>query len=149
MTMTRSEVYAAINSERNYQDMRRKRDQGQPTHSVADYLLYMEDYLTEARKVASRTWGPTADALTMEVVRKVVALGVAAAEEHGMMQREGFDVIPMEVRIEHLSQTITRAGLMVNPDEDGIAAATRIIPNFGAGDASVKVTQPAPVKPGT
>lgn len=87
----RNDVYAALDSERDYQEMRKQRDDGQPFHSVEEFLLYMEDYLHEARSVASRTWGPDAKPKTLEVLRKVVALGVACMEIHGAPQRAGFE----------------------------------------------------------
>lgn len=88
---SRNDVYAALDSERDYQDMRKSRDQGQEFHSVEEFLLYMEDYLHEARNVASRTWGPEAKPKTLEVLRKVTALGVACMEIHGAPQRAGFE----------------------------------------------------------
>lgn len=86
----RSEVYAALDSERAYQDMRQKRDQGQPFHSLEEFILYMDVYLADAKKIAATTWGPDALPKTLDFVRKVTALGVAAMEQHGAPQREGF-----------------------------------------------------------
>lgn len=94
---SRSEVFAALNSERAYQDMRKKRDQGQTFHSAEEFILYMEHYLHLAREVASTTWGPEAKPKTMEVVRKVTALGVAAMEQHGAPQRPDFNFPAGEV----------------------------------------------------
>ena len=88
---SRADVYRAIDSERDYQEMRVRRDQGNPFHSTEEFLLYMEDYLVEARKVASRTWGPEAKPAILEVIRKVTALGVACMEHHGAPQRAGFE----------------------------------------------------------
>ncbi len=87
---TRKEVYDAIDSERAYQDMRRARDHGQETHSPEEFLVYMQHYLGEALKTAATTWGPSAQLATMEIVRKVTALGVAAMEANGAPRREGF-----------------------------------------------------------
>jgi hypothetical protein len=88
---SRADVYAAINSERDYQEMRVKRDQGNPFHSLEEFILFMDFYLTETKRVASTTWGPEAKPATLEFVRKVVALGVAAMEHHGAPQRKGFE----------------------------------------------------------
>jgi hypothetical protein len=94
-TATRSEVYAAIDSERDYQNMRMTRDGSTSSeahpHEHESFLLYMEHYLHLAREKASMTWGPQAALDTMEVVRKVVALGVACMEAHGAPQRAGFE----------------------------------------------------------
>lgn len=90
---TRAEVYAALDSERDYQDMRTVRD-GSTTarpHSAEEFLVYTQDYLNEALHVASRVWGPEANAKIMEIVRKVSALCVANMEGNGAPQRAGFE----------------------------------------------------------
>ena len=87
---SRAEVYAAIDSERNYQDMRIRRDEGATSHSVTEYATFMRDYAEQATHAASHTWGPLCDAAILEEMRKVVALGVACMEEHGAPHREGF-----------------------------------------------------------
>ena len=84
-----NEALAAVVSERRYQEMRKVRDSGQESHSVGEYLLYMQDYLNEAIHVAARTWGPDAPAKTLEIVRKVTALGFACMEDNGSPKREG------------------------------------------------------------
>lgn len=95
---TREEVYSALDSERDYQEMRRHRD-GSTTvggdgsvhdHTPEEFLIYMQDYLNEALHTASRTWGPTCKPKVMEIVRKVTALGVACMEANGAPRREGF-----------------------------------------------------------
>lgn len=88
----RSEVYKAVDSERDYQDRRIARDGttasgSEHYHTPEEFILYMEDYLNEARHVASRTWGPTAKPAIMELVRKVTALGVACMEANGAPHR--------------------------------------------------------------
>ena len=93
--LTRSEAYSVIDSERAYQEMRMVRDgstslpPGQP-HTPEEFILYMEHYLHLAREKASTVWGPDAKAQTMDIVRKVTALGVAAIEANGCPRREGF-----------------------------------------------------------
>ena len=91
---TRADVYAAIDSERAYQDMRKARDQGQEFHSLEEFVLYRKFYLDETIRVASTTWGPDAQPKTLDFVRKVAALGVAAMEQHGAPQRDGFPADP-------------------------------------------------------
>lgn len=91
---TRQEVYAAVDSERDYQDSRIKNDGSTAPdgkHSPEEYLVYMQDYLNEALHTASRVWGPKARPAIMEIVRKVTALGVAAMEANGAPQRAGFE----------------------------------------------------------
>jgi hypothetical protein len=116
MNATRGEVYAAIDSERAYQDMRKQRDQGAEYHSLEEFLLYMDDYLADAKHIASRTWGPEATPKTLEVLRKVVALGVAAMEQHGAPQREGFSrFVRYDADYEAREQQ-RRKGVLAQPD---------------------------------
>lgn len=101
MSTSRAEAYAALDSERDYQDMRKDRDNGQPSHSPEEYLVYMQDYLNEALHTSARTWGPEAKVAVMEIVRKVTALGVACMEDHGVAQRQGFKRRPLIVVESH------------------------------------------------
>jgi hypothetical protein len=87
MMATRAEVYAALDSERDYQDMRKVRDSGQEFHSVEEFLLYMKVYLDETIAISAHTWGPDAVPKTLEHLRKVTALGVACMEQHGAPHR--------------------------------------------------------------
>lgn len=86
-------VYQAVDGERAYQNMRKGRDSGAHHHSVEEFMIYMEDYLHEARHVVSRTWGPSARLKTLDVLRKVVALGIACMEENGVVFREGYEAV--------------------------------------------------------
>lgn len=85
---TRSEVYSVIDGERDYQEMRRVRDGGQPAHTVTEFLVYMRSYLNEALEKASRVWGEDADPAVLDTMRKVVGLGVACMEENGVVARK-------------------------------------------------------------
>ncbi len=92
---TREEVYAALDSERNYQVSRAEAVSGEGTgehaHSVEEFVLYIDDYLTELKHQLSRTWTPTGEVPeALNTLRKVTALGVAAMEQHGAPKREGF-----------------------------------------------------------
>lgn len=98
MKATRAAVYAAIDSERAYQEMRIARDgttgttgNAEHAHEHESYILYMDDYMRELKHVTSHTWGPGAIPASMNVLRKVVALGVACMEAHGAPQRAGFE----------------------------------------------------------
>lgn len=53
--VAREPIYLAIDSERAYQDMRQARDGGAEKHSVEEFMLYMDDYLKEAKSIAART----------------------------------------------------------------------------------------------
>jgi hypothetical protein len=65
-------------------------DQGEITfeeapHEVEAFIVYMEDYLTEARRQISREAGPENALATL---RKVVTLGLSCFEEHGVPDRD-------------------------------------------------------------
>lgn len=77
----RTEVYKAIDSERDYQD---RRWPGH-THSIPDYILFIEDYLAEARHMVSRS---NNEAAALDTIRKVAALAVICMEEHGAPVRK-------------------------------------------------------------
>lgn len=83
--IARSEVYDAIDSERDYQLVRWGIKGEDAKHSVGDFLTYMDDYLNEAKHRASREDGNSG---ALEVLRKVVALGVACMEQHGAPKRQ-------------------------------------------------------------
>lgn len=86
---TRSEVYAAINSERAYQSAKwtpeTTTSDGQ--HSLEEWLVYMEDYINEAKHILSRESKQVADIKATEIMRKITAMGVAAMEQHGAPRR--------------------------------------------------------------
>lgn len=92
--VSREQVFYALNTERAYQESRIDKDSGSREHTVEDFILFMEHYLFEARRVASTTWGPPAKPATLEFVRKVTALGVACMEKHGAPLRAGFEFCP-------------------------------------------------------
>lgn len=91
----RSAVYAALDSERNYQLKRWGLDDEnqppsldgmeEPAHTPDEFLLYMEHYMHEARVLASTT--PEGNPGVLDMMRKVVALGIACFEQHGILHR--------------------------------------------------------------
>lgn len=83
--IARAEVYSAIDTERDYQLVRWGIKGEDAKHSVGDFLTYMDDYLVEAKHRASREEGNSG---ALEVLRKVVALGVACMEQHGAPKRQ-------------------------------------------------------------
>lgn len=85
--VSRAEVYAALDSERDYQEMRKVRDGGNPSHTVTEFLVYTRSYLNEALEKASRVWGAEADAQVLDTLRKVGGLVVACMEENGAPKR--------------------------------------------------------------
>jgi hypothetical protein len=90
MSTHRLGVFHAISGEREYQE--RKWNAQTTTsggkHVLAEWILYMQDYLDEARKQLSRNPEPEASRLALHTVRKVTALGVACMEQLGAPERE-------------------------------------------------------------
>ena len=86
----RKEVYEAIDSERDYQDTRWNEDTtvSKNVHSFEDWIMYMEDYIAEAKHLLSRTPRQDADPKVCHIMRKVLALGVSSMEQHGAPRRE-------------------------------------------------------------
>lgn len=79
MSASRAEVYRAIDAERDYQDGRwtPKTTSTSGRHSVAEFVLFMDEYLSQARKELSRNGEPAASSMALDTLRKVVAMGVA------------------------------------------------------------------------
>ncbi|KKN34464.1 hypothetical protein LCGC14_0793630 [marine sediment metagenome] len=80
----RRAAFDAINSERDYQDERWGGGHDRE-HSPAEWILYMEDYLAQARSIAATT--PYGKLQVMHAIRKVAALAVAAMEVNGSPKR--------------------------------------------------------------
>lgn len=88
MPASLEEIFAAIRGEREYQDSKGVATDGQPhSHELEGYVLYMDDYLRELKTQMSRIWGPEAKEQGLHTLRKVVTLGVAAMQEHGVRHR--------------------------------------------------------------
>jgi len=79
---TRREVYAAIESERAYQDLRWP----DHDHKVGAFLTYMSDYLLEACHLDSRY--DASEGRPLPVIRKFAALCVVAMEQNGINWRD-------------------------------------------------------------
>lgn len=85
--LTRDQVYAIVSDERDYQDSLASTSETNGQHSIAEFILYMEDYIADARTAASKTWGPMANTVCLDIIRKVTALGVACMEQNGAVDR--------------------------------------------------------------
>jgi len=86
MKATREEVFAAINGERDYQDSKWNPIEDHQ-HSVEEWLVYIDDYVSEAKHALSRK--PYSDSLplALHTLRKIAAMGVAALEQNGVLTR--------------------------------------------------------------
>lgn len=88
---TREEVYEAVDGERAYQT---KWDtaESQGLHETGAFILFMEEYLSEARRLESTREsgnnkpGDEGEG-SLDFVRKVTALGVACMEQNGAPKR--------------------------------------------------------------
>lgn len=101
--MTRNQVFAAIESERDYQD----RKWGTPSehpHEVGGYLTLMQVHLRRAREAWA---GANSDTEALESLRKVLALGVACAEQHGIRARSGSQPVSQRMRGNGYQRTLT------------------------------------------
>jgi len=83
---TRAEVFAAIESERRYQD--KVWPEGAP--SVGDSILLVEEYALKARAAWATEAAPEMEAL--DIMRKIAGIAVRCMEVHGAPQRAGFEV---------------------------------------------------------
>jgi len=81
--MKREDVYKLIDGEREYQDSRWNAETTASggLHAPEEWIVYMEDYLNEAKHILSRENVQTAYPKAMEIIRKVTAMGVAAMEQ--------------------------------------------------------------------
>lgn len=86
-------VLNAILSERSYQIRRwgwRQPDNSfvETQHSVHAFTMFMEDYLNEAKHILSREAEPACHEKALDAIRKVVTLGIACFEQHGVKERD-------------------------------------------------------------
>lgn len=91
--VTRYEVYAVIDGERDYQEGWKDpnlTDSG-GIHSNVEYLVYIRDYVEEALHVASRRPEPESRVHNTHAMRKIAAMAVAAMEQNGVLPRDRTD----------------------------------------------------------
>lgn len=85
---TRQNVYAAIDSERDYQDSKWPQD-GSPGFpnplSIGEQILLAEEYLHQARLAWTQEKRPEMKALN--IIRKVAGICVNCMEQHGAPHR--------------------------------------------------------------
>jgi hypothetical protein len=87
----RQEVYAAIDSERAYQDAgagnAQRHENAPPQLTPGEVILCMEKCLADARDA---WYKPNGGVACLPFLRKTAALGVQAMEHFGAPRREGF-----------------------------------------------------------
>lgn len=88
---TRDEAFDVVDGELDYQE-ERWNSSTTPTegqHTVAEFCLYMEHYLQEARKFLSTQGEPKASEDGLDFIRKVTAMGVNCMMQNGYVRRAG------------------------------------------------------------
>lgn len=88
--LSREQVYVAVDGEREYQEARWN-PETTPSggrHELGAYLIFIDDYLREAKTQLSRGADPKATQDCLNTLRKITALGVACMEEHGAPARK-------------------------------------------------------------
>ena len=89
----RTEVYAAIDSERDYQmqtwptslDPGEDEPKDNP-HTVGEDILLMEEYIERARKAWTEVYD-SSDMEALHMIRKVAGIAVRCMENHGAPKR--------------------------------------------------------------
>ena len=89
---TMEEVFAAIRGEKAYQVKLWGPTETRGDHSVAEFILFIEDYIAEARSLVSRNAGRPADLDALDVLRKIGALAVSCMEQNGVVTRNPDDI---------------------------------------------------------
>ncbi len=84
MKTERAEVYAAIDSERAYQDKIWPGQVGPKEHDLDAFALYVAGYTAKLVEVCSTT---DDSAKRLDFFRKVAGICVAAMEQHGAPKR--------------------------------------------------------------
>jgi hypothetical protein len=81
--MNQQSVFEVIASERDYQDQKWGTPAEHP-HDVGGYLTLIDVHLQRAKNA----WATSnSDAAALESLRKLLAIGVACAEQHGIRGR--------------------------------------------------------------
>ena len=86
MMQTREQVYRAIDSERDHQDRKWGTIQQHP-HEVGAWLTLIRQHLRDAESAWCNSNG---DYMALQEVRKIAAIAVACAEQHGITHRSKF-----------------------------------------------------------
>lgn len=93
--ITREDVYATLNGERDYQDSLSSTSETAGVHTLAEWALYIDAYSNDLKQLLSHTWGPESTWKGLEILRKITAMGVACMEQNGAVPRsESWKVIP-------------------------------------------------------
>jgi len=92
MKASMEDVLDAIKGEREYQDKLWGDAMSGGRHEVPGWILYIEDYLHEARSAVSRYASPECDEKALHTMRKIAAMCVACMEQNGVRFRDMGDL---------------------------------------------------------
>jgi hypothetical protein len=90
MKLSREEVYKLIDGEREYQDKKwlPMPESRHDNHSPEEWLMYIEDYVNEAKHICSREAYGICEPKAMDIMRKIAAMAVCAIEQNGCEPRK-------------------------------------------------------------
>lgn len=88
-SLRQQEALAALVGERAYQDLRWNENTTASAgkHSVTEFIVFIEHYLANAKRVLSMEGEPQATEKALHDIRKVGALCVVAMEQNGVRTR--------------------------------------------------------------
>jgi hypothetical protein len=84
----REEVFAALDQERHYQELKHGNTDHRGVHSATEWLVYIEQYLNAAKHVVTHHSDPDAKKRALCAIRKITAMGVACMEQNGVVTRK-------------------------------------------------------------
>ena len=85
--LNRRVIYAAIDRERQYQQSKRPASH-QNGHEIPGWLAIMRAELAEAEEAWVRGDGAPANTVSLCEILQVIATGIAALEQHGVVERD-------------------------------------------------------------
>jgi len=85
MESTREEVYHAIDTERNYQDMQENLNGWLQKRTVGEWIVLINHYTTKLNEAWTVNTG---DVEALKVMRKIAGIAVHCMEENGAIKRE-------------------------------------------------------------
>lgn len=90
-SLTREEAFDIISGEIDYATGLWNEDTTESggSHSPYEWAYFMEDYMDEMKKIASRKPEPECTELFMDMMRKVTAMGVRSMMQIGCPERKG------------------------------------------------------------
>lgn len=86
MSNSRTETYNVLDGERTYQESLHKKP-GQHPISLPGELILLRVYLRKAEEAYAVTFGDPGEKPTMNVMRKITAIGLRCMENHGAVPR--------------------------------------------------------------